>query len=94
MPDDDHARIKKRVVANPCPHCGSKSRVAASRMMSPLSRESYHQCLNVECGHTWRSIMSAVMTIVPSRTPNPEVHIPLSEKVRPMTDAALPEPAG
>lgn len=64
-----------------CPHCGSKANIRSSRELSEISRELYYQCENVECGHTWRSLLSMIRTIVPSRTPNPKVFIPLENKV-------------
>lgn len=64
----------------PCPHCASTAHIRTSRMLSPLSRELYYQCTNVFCGHTWRALLSAVCTIVPSRVPNAEVYISSSER--------------
>jgi len=76
-----------------CPHCQQKALVKTSRLMSLISRETYYQCSNIECGHTWASVTTAIRTIVPSRTPNPEVHIPLSERSQAMSEAQL-EPTG
>lgn len=65
-----------------CPHCQTAATIRTSRTLSPLSREIYYQCTNVFCGHTWRSLLSAVRTIVPSQTPNPSVFISVSERSR------------
>jgi hypothetical protein len=59
-----------------CPHCADRARCRTSRALSPLTQELYLQCLNVHCGHTWKSMMSAVHTLVPSQTPNPSVFLP------------------
>lgn len=70
-----------------CPHCASKARISTSKKITPLTREIYYQCTNIECGHTWAAHLSAVRTIVPSRIPNPTVYIPQSERSETMTDA-------
>lgn len=72
-----YSQAPRRVL---CPHCKSAAATRTSKPLSELSREIYYQCTNPECGHTWVSLLSAIRTIVPSRTPNPNVHIPLSEK--------------
>lgn len=72
-----------------CPHCSSSAVIRTSKEMSPISREVYFQCSNFKCGHTWKSILSAICTIVPSCIPNPEVYIPQSDK-----HTAVPAPSG
>jgi len=69
-----------------CPHCASRARIGTSKKITAITREIYYQCTNIECGHTWASLLSAVRTIVPSRIPNPTVFIPLSERSGAMTD--------
>lgn len=69
-----------------CPHCGAPAHTRTSRAMSEITRESYMQCTNVECAHTWVTHTSAVRTIAPSMTPNPKVFIPMS----PRSAAKLP----
>lgn len=64
-----------------CPHCSGNAKVRTSRSLSPISRELYYQCQNVQCGHTWYSLLSVIRTIVPSRTPNQKVYIPLEANV-------------
>lgn len=63
-----------------CPHCGGVAASRTTRELSPLTREIYIQCLNFECGHTWKSFLSIVATIVPSQIPNPKVFIPRSNR--------------
>lgn len=83
MPEaDDRLTSKMRIK---CPHCGSTSYIRTSRELSPLSRELYFECKNIRCRHAWRSLLSAICTIVPSNNPNPEIFIPLSDKCHPAT---------
>lgn len=72
-----------------CPHCGADATIRTSRAMSETSREASVQCTNVECAHTWVTLISAVRTIAPSMTPNPRVYIPLSPR-----SPAASQPAG
>lgn len=68
-----------------CPHCNSKSKIRTSRTISSISRELYYQCNNIDCGHTWSALLSAIRTIVPSQCPNPKVYIPVSDQIPPLT---------
>ena len=65
-----------------CPHCGARSVVRTSELMSPTVTWLYVQCRNLECGHTWRVDAEASITLSPSAMPNPGVHIPISRHVR------------
>lgn len=71
-----------------CPHCSSKASIKTSKKITAITREIYFQCSNFECGHTWAALLSAVRTIVPSRIPNPDVHIPQSSRYEPMTETS------
>lgn len=73
-----------------CPHCGEKARIRTSKEMSLLSREVYFVCTNdpAICGHAWKALLSAVCTTATSRSPNPNVYIPLSEKTHPAASVA------
>lgn len=62
-----------------CPHCGCKALIRTSKDLSEITRELQIQCLNIECSHTWVAVIEAVRTIAPSMTPNPDIHIPLSQ---------------
>lgn len=72
---DKHARLQHL-----CPHCGTVAVCRSSREITPLTRELYVQCCNIDCGHTWRSVLSIVATIAPSQCPNPQVFVPRSER--------------
>jgi ssDNA-binding Zn-finger/Zn-ribbon topoisomerase 1 len=52
-----------------CPHCGKPGKVRTSRDVSPLTREAYVQCVNIECGHTWKVLVTAVSTLCESLNP-------------------------
>ncbi|MDR2506617.1 MAG: ogr/Delta-like zinc finger family protein [Candidatus Accumulibacter sp.] len=58
-----------------CPHCGRPAKVRTSRAMSPITREAYVQCENIDCCHVFRVFVSAIATIVPSIRPNPAVYL-------------------
>lgn len=77
-----------------CPHCDAPAKIRTSRAMSKISREVYYHCTNsIYCGFVWHGLISAVRTIRPSLTPNPDVHIPLSDKA-PTSQLATPPPTG
>lgn len=65
-----------------CPHCKSKATIRTSRPISPLLRELYFQCHDVECGHTFSAFLEVRETISPSAKPDPLVHLPMSEYTR------------
>ena len=77
-----------------CPHCNSSARINKSRRLSEISKETYFQCGNTECGFCWRALTTAVVTLVPSMSPNPKVHIPMSEKVLAMQKKLATAPPG
>lgn len=65
-----------------CPHCNSMGTIRTSEALSATVARHYVMCCNFECGHTWRATTEADMTISPSATPAPLVHLPLSTHVR------------
>lgn len=72
-----------------CPHCSHKSKIRTSREVTSTTREFYVQCENVQCGHTWKAVMSAVNTLVPSACPNPRVYLPSRLKAVLLDDRQL-----
>ncbi|SDC10155.1 Ogr/Delta-like zinc finger [Cupriavidus sp. YR651] len=56
-----------------CPHCGSKSNIRSSRPVSRMTRELYCQCTNLDCGHTFVSLVEVVRTLSPSSIPDPDI---------------------
>jgi len=75
-----------------CPHCGKPARIRTSRDLSPLTREAYAQCENVECAHVFKLIVSATATIAPPLTPNPLVYLPPAKRgASPVADDKQPE---
>lgn len=69
-----------------CPHCDTRLQIRTSRAVSPLSRELYVQCPNVECAYTCKMLLSAIHTIAPSMKPNPTVYLPTSRQRGAATD--------
>ena len=61
-----------------CPHCDGLAQVRTSKSVTRLVRESYLQCRNVECGHTFVAQMVIVRTLSPSAAPRADVHIPMA----------------
>jgi hypothetical protein len=83
-----------------CPHCQSRMRTITSRQLSPLVREIYFDCMNVDCSHRCVAQLGLVRTLVPSLMPNAQVSLPIVERrvndilVSPATQhAASPSPA-
>jgi len=60
-----------------CPHCQSRMRTITSRQLSPLVREIYFDCLNVDCSHRCVAQLGIVRTLVPSLTPDAQVSLPI-----------------
>ncbi|AVS66624.1 transcriptional regulator [Paracidovorax avenae] len=65
-----------------CPHCGTWARCRDSLQLTDTSRQSTHQCMNVECGHTFVAVSTINHTLSPSAMPNPRVILPLSSHIR------------
>jgi hypothetical protein len=61
-----------------CPHCGQVSTTRTSKPVSLISKESWYQCRNLECGHTFVAVTEVVRTLSPSARPNPLVRLPIS----------------
>lgn len=76
-----------------CPHCEARAKVRSSRTISRLVRESYYQCSDVECGHTFVAQISVIRTISPSAKPRAGVAIPFGVNRVPMAPRAPPAPA-
>lgn len=82
-----------------CPHCRLAAVTMTSRELSPLVREIYLQCINVDCGHRFVAHLGIVRTLVPSLHPSPTVSLPIVERrandilVQRAADAAAPPPS-
>ena len=63
-----------------CPHCQSRMRTITSRQLSPLVRDIYFDCMNVDCGHRCVAQLGIVRTLVPSLIPNAQVSLPIVER--------------
>lgn len=50
--------------------------------LSPLLKELYFVCRNLQCGHIFVARLEACRTVSPSAIPNPEIDLPFSQHVR------------
>ena len=50
--------------------------------LSPLLKELYFVCRNLQCGHIFVSRLEACRTVSPSAIPNPEICLPFSQHIR------------
>ena len=75
-----HVRRESRRIS--CPHCNWPATVRTSEAVSELTRQTTYSCTNWECGHNFKSLEEIVVSLTPSSTPNPGVHLPLSSHVR------------
>ncbi|UTO04798.1 ogr/Delta-like zinc finger family protein [Moraxella sp. FZLJ2107] len=59
-----------------CPHCEQRTLfVRTSRQITPLYREEYLQCANVECGWVGYGAREILWETSPSAKPNPNIKI-------------------
>lgn len=65
-----------------CPHCGAMCRTVKSDQIGPTYREVLYDCSNPDCGHVFVATIIPVRTIFPSSTPNPEIRLPVPEKLK------------
>lgn len=65
-----------------CPHCQTRSQIRTSVQVSPVLREMVVVCQDAECGHTFVVHAEAARTLSPSAKPDPDVHLPISDKTR------------
>jgi uncharacterized Zn finger protein len=71
-----------RVIGLPCPHCERSVRAIKSRTMSAMFKEITYRCTNEECGHVFVAGLEVLRTVSLSATPNYQVRIPISQRVR------------
>jgi len=75
-------RIRRESRRISCPHCGWAATIRTSEAITALTRQTTYSCTNWECGHNFKSLEEIVVSLTPSSTPNPSVHLPLSSHVR------------
>lgn len=65
-----------------CPHCEGPARIRKSESLTPIYRNALLECQNGDCG--WRGSLSLeiTQTLTPSRSPNPEIDLPVSPQTR------------
>ena len=71
-----------RVIGLPCPHCEQTVRAIKSRTMTAMFKEITYRCNNEECGHVFVAGLEVLRTVSLSATPNYELRIPISQRVR------------
>lgn len=76
---------RPRFPAINCPHCETRAIVRSSQQMLPTYRELRLRCDNDACGHTFVADLTITRTIVPSKMPNPAIHLPRA-KLAPAND--------
>lgn len=72
-----------------CPHCEQRALLRRSTIMGRLVREKVYRCSNDECGFVFVAIEEIQRTVVPPRTPHPDVTLPLG-KISGHLDKATP----
>ncbi|MBR8361668.1 ogr/Delta-like zinc finger family protein [Burkholderia vietnamiensis] len=65
----------------PCPHCGARTVKHSATEVSDLQCEMLFRCTDIECGHTFAAMLTAVRTVKQSAKPNANVQLPLSTSV-------------
>ncbi|SDG27467.1 Ogr/Delta-like zinc finger [Onishia taeanensis] len=71
--------MKRHHIRLSCPHCGSYLTIRSSNGITPVYREAYVHCTNVDaCGWRGKMGLELTSTLCPSSQPNPEVNLPLS----------------
>jgi len=61
-----------------CPICHDRARIRHSIRVTPTVIDYYVQCMNVDCGATWKAQMNIVYMLSPSAIDNPEIDIPMA----------------
>lgn len=64
-----------------CPHCGAFARVRRSEQLTPIYREAVLECQNSECGWRGKLALEVTRTLTPSLAPNPEVQLPVPQRL-------------
>ncbi|MEX1197829.1 MAG: ogr/Delta-like zinc finger family protein [Pseudohongiellaceae bacterium] len=65
-----------------CPFCQHRAIIRSSRRPSPLFYEIYAQCQSAECGWSGKIHVEFVMTLSPSRSPRPDITLPIDSQSR------------
>ncbi|BCQ38008.1 hypothetical protein ERHA54_06110 [Erwinia rhapontici] len=64
-----------------CPFCKSSAHAKSSRYMSEQVKERYHQCTNIDCSCTFKTLenITKVITCPPQQEPLPVAPEPQSK---------------
>ncbi|UMO86162.1 DNA-binding transcriptional regulator [Pectobacterium sp. PL64] len=63
-----------------CPLCRHAAHARSSRYLSESTKERYHQCTNINCGHTFVTLESVTRSIVQPGKIDPVTPHPASNK--------------
>lgn len=77
---------------NPCPGCGGPSVQRSCRTVTPIFRNLYFACKNIECGCTFAGALEITHVISPSAIENPRVPLPYRPSLRARPGLAPPRP--
>ncbi|OHC96407.1 MAG: hypothetical protein A2792_00225 [Sphingomonadales bacterium RIFCSPHIGHO2_01_FULL_65_20] len=64
----DSVKIQRGIMK--CPACRGRSVIRDSEEVTPLVRDLYFICMNVDCGHTWKAQLGFVYSLSPSAIPH------------------------
>jgi len=64
-----------------CPHCDTSAHVCRNEQQTPMILKAWHQCQNIQCGHTFVSFTEIKYEISPAANPRPGVSLPPSPSV-------------
>ncbi|MBS3892279.1 ogr/Delta-like zinc finger family protein [Serratia marcescens] len=59
-----------------CPKCGASARTRSSEYLSKTVQRAYHQCNNLHCGSTFRTIAD-VDAMISEGTPDLRITVPM-----------------
>lgn len=65
-----------------CPHCATRAITRTSLQINKTMRHGVAECSNIECGFRFQFALEVLYGLNTSNKPDPEVTVPLSEKVR------------
>ena len=65
----------------PCPHCRTRAKLRYARQDSPTLYVFRFMCDDIECGHSFEAQLEYGHTLSPSAIPNPEVCMPVRDKI-------------
>ena len=62
-----------------CPHCGGRCIAIRSEQVTEMFRRVTYKCQNEACEYVFTASITPLTTVLPSKSPNPDVHIPTAK---------------